>query len=96
MGKDEPAGALAVTGSTFSAMPKTTMSTIPETNSGTVDSDRPATLMLRSTALPRFSAARTPPRMLSGTTITKATAASLSERPRAGQRKLLDRRPELV
>jgi hypothetical protein len=27
--------------------------------------------------------------MLSGTTITKATAASLSERPRAGNRKVL-------
>ncbi len=75
-----------MTGRTFSPIANTTISTIPETNSGTVDSDRPVTLMVRSTARPRFMAATTPPMMLSGTTSTKATAASLSDRTRAGPR----------
>jgi hypothetical protein len=86
---DEPAGAFALTGSHFSPIANTTMSTMPETNSGTVDSDRPATLIVRSTALPRERAARTPPTMASGTTITKATAASLSECSSAGTRNVL-------
>ncbi len=78
-----------MTGSTLSPIANTTMSTTPDTNSGTVDRDSPVTLMTRSTARPRLTAATTPPRMLSGTTITNATAASLSERPSAGKRKEL-------
>ena len=70
-------------GSTFSQIPKTMMSTIPDTNSGTVEADRPRMVMMRSGARPTFSAATTPPRMLSGTTIRNATAASLSECRRA-------------
>jgi hypothetical protein len=53
VGTDDPAGALAVTGSTFSPIANTTMSTMPDTNSGTVDSERPVTLITRSTARPR-------------------------------------------
>ena len=60
-----------------------TMSTIPDTNSGTVVADRPTTEMTRSGARPKFSAATTPPKMPSGTTITKASAPSLSEFTRA-------------
>ena len=41
--------------------------------------DRPNTLMMRSSGLPTLSAATTPPRMPSGTTSTKASAASFSE-----------------
>ena len=59
---------------------------MPDTNSGTVESERLVVLMMRSTARPRFRAATTPPRIESGTTITKATAASLSERRTAGKR----------
>ena len=43
--------------------------------------------MMRSGARPTFRAATTPPRMLSGTTIRKATAASLSECWRAAEMK---------
>lgn len=89
MKTDEPPGGFAVTGSTLRPIANTTMSTLPETNSGTVDSDRPVALMSRSVARPRCRAAVTPPAMLSGTTMTKATAASLSERPIAGTRKEL-------
>ena len=56
-----------------------TMTTMPDTNSGTVVADSPATEMIRSGARPAFSAAMTPPAMPSGTTITNASAASLSE-----------------
>ena len=68
-----------MTGSHFSSTPNTTSSTIPDTNSGTVDSDSPVTEMTRSVPRPACSAAITPPRMPSGTTITKASAASLTE-----------------
>lgn len=47
-----PAPAAAVTGSTFSVTPNTTMSTIPDTNSGTVVSESPVTEMIRSTERP--------------------------------------------
>src|ERR1700750_3327073 len=80
-GIDDPAGAVAVTGSHFSPIANTTISTTPDTNSGTVARDRPLTLMAPSTGRPRLSAATIPAKMLSGTTITNATAASLSERP---------------
>src|SRR5262249_14881568 len=88
-GIDDPAGADAVTGSHFSPIANTTISTTPDTNSGTVASDRPVTLMLRSSGLPRLRAATIPAKMLSGTKITNPTAASLSERPRAGNRNVL-------
>ena len=55
------------------------MSTIPDTNSGTVDSEAPVTEMIRSTERPLYSAAITPPKMLRGTTMTNASAASFSE-----------------
>jgi hypothetical protein len=74
-----PVPAAAVTGSTFSSTPNTTMSTIPDTNSGTVASESPVTEMMRSTARPAFSAAITPPRMPRGTTMTNASSASLTE-----------------
>ena len=78
---EEPGGALAETGNTLRPRANTTIRTTPETNSGTVESERLVVLRMRSTARPRLSAAMIPPRMLSGTTITKANAASLSERP---------------
>ena len=76
---EAPVPAVAVTGSHFSSTPNTTSSTIPDTNSGTVDSDIPVTEMARSVPWPAYSAAITPPRMPSGTTITNASAASLTE-----------------
>src|SRR5208283_1733015 len=82
---DEPGGALADTGSTLRPRANTTMRTTPETNSGTVESERLVVESTRSTIRPRFSAAMIPPRMLTGTTITKAKAASLSERPMYGK-----------
>ena len=73
----------AVIGSTFSQMPKTMIRTTPVTNSGTAASERPPVVMIRSTGLPTLSAAAMPPMRLSGTTITKARAASLREFSRA-------------
>ncbi len=81
MRNDEPGGAFAETGKILRPRANTTMRTTPETNSGTVESERLVVLMKRSTSLPRLSAAMIPPRMLRGTTITKANAASFSERP---------------
>ncbi len=52
---------------------------IAETNSGTAVSESPVSVITRSAMRPRRSAATTPPRMLSGTTSTNATAASWSE-----------------
>ena len=52
---------------------------MPDTNSGIALNDRPMTEMIRSVGLSYLSAAITPPRILSGTTITNATSASLSE-----------------
>ena len=47
--------------------------------------DSPSTVMMRSGALPTWSAARTPPRMLSGTMSTNATMASSSDFPIAAE-----------
>ena len=47
-----PAPAEAVTGSTFSVTPNTTISTMPDTNSGTLDRESPVTEMTRSAARP--------------------------------------------
>src|SRR5947209_3904560 len=82
----DPVGAVAVTGSQPSSTAKITISTIPETNSGTVSMDCPTMLMVRSTGLPTLSAETIPPMMPSGTTITNANSASLSDRPRAAVR----------
>ena len=60
-------------------MPKTMIRTMPVTNSGTIESDSPVTVIVRSAGRPTWSAAKTPPMMLSGMTMTNATAASLSE-----------------
>src|SRR5579859_2107951 len=84
---DEPLGAVAVTGSTFSDTPNTTISTIPDTNSGTVASVSPDIEMTRSTQRPANMAAITPPRIESGTTMMNASAASLSELTSAVPRK---------
>ena len=70
---------MALTGSTLKSSPKTRIRTIAETNSGTAVSESPVSVITRSVSRPRRSAATTPPRMLSGTTSTNATAASLSE-----------------
>jgi hypothetical protein len=45
--------------------------------------DMPATMMLRSTGRPAWSAANTPMARLSGTTSRNATAASFAELARA-------------
>ena len=52
---------------------------MPETNSGSTVDDKPKMVMMRSMGLPTWSAAQTPPKMLKGTTSTKATIASFSE-----------------
>ena len=54
-----------------------------DTNSGTTVSDRLTTLIARSCQRPARIAAYTPAPMDNGTTMTKATAASLSELSRA-------------
>ena len=76
---EAPAPADADTGSHLSETAKMMITTIPDTNSGTVAADSPSTEMIRSVARPYLSAASTPPRIPSGTTITKASAASLTE-----------------
>ena len=68
-----------MTGSHFSVTPNTTISTMPDTNSGTLDSESPVTEIVRSMPRPAYRAAITPPMMPSGTTTTKASAASLTE-----------------
>ena len=60
------------------------MRTIAVTNSGIAVSERPVTVIRRSDIRPRRRPEIVPPRMLSGTTSTKATAASLSELTNAG------------
>jgi hypothetical protein len=72
-------GAFALTGSTSSHSAKIRISMIPVTNSGMTLSDSPPSVITRSTARSRFSAAITPPRTARGTTRTNASAASLSE-----------------
>ena len=70
---------MAWIGSTLSQIPKTRMRTIPDTTSGMTVAVRPTTLMMRSRGLPTLSAATTPPRMPSGTTMMNARIASFSE-----------------
>ena len=74
-----PGGQRAEIGSTFSHSPKTRIRTMPPTNSGMAVADRPPTEMIRSTGFPACSAANTPPRMPSGTRMTNARNASLSD-----------------
>ncbi len=64
------------------------MNTIAVTNSGIAVNETPVIVITRSVRLPRRSPAIVPPMMLSGTTITKATAASLSELVNDGPRRL--------
>ncbi len=66
-------------GRTFSHRPSTTMQTTPETTSGITVAVNPAIERIRSAGLPNLSAAKTPPMIASGTTITNASAASSSE-----------------
>ena len=89
IGTASRAGRVAVTGSTFSPIAKTTISTIAGDELRDGRQRQAGHADARSTGRPRLSAATTPPKMLSGTTITKATAASLSERPMAGNRNVL-------
>ncbi len=72
---------MAEIGSTFSQIPNTTIRKIPETISGVTVADVPATTISRSELLPACRAANTPAKMPSGTTITNASSASLSECP---------------
>ena len=74
-----PAGQWAVTGRTFSQMPKIMMSTMPLTNSGRMVADSPIRPTTRSMGPPACNADHTPLAMLSGTTNTKATAPSYTE-----------------
>ena len=60
---------------------------MPEQNSGTIVADSPTTVMVRSIQVRTLSAATTPPKMPSGTTITNATAASFNECSNATPRK---------
>ena len=55
------------------------MNSTAHTNSGIAVADRPPTEMTRSRAVPSCSAAITPPKIASGTTMTKASSASLAE-----------------
>ena len=59
--------------------------TTAHTKSGTAVADRPPTVMIRSRVLPSCSAATTPPKIDSGTTMMNASSASFAECPRAGQ-----------
>ncbi len=77
------AGAVAVPGNQSSHTANTMIKTIPETNSGMTVADSPPTVIIRSVSLPLRSAAMIPPNTPSGTTITKATTASLAEFRRA-------------
>ena len=79
-----PGGAVALTGSHWSQRPKIRMRTIAVTNSGIAVSDRPVIVIRRSDMPPAPQAGDVPPRMLSGTTSTNATAASLSELTKDG------------
>ena len=64
------------------------MKTIAVTNSGIAVNDTPVIVITRSVRLLRRRPAIAPPRMLSGTRITNATAASLSEFVNDGPRRL--------
>ena len=74
---------MAEIGSTFSQIPNTRIRKIPDTISGVTVADVPATTISRSELLPTCRAAYTPAKMPSGTTITNASIASLSECPSA-------------
>ena len=54
------------------AGPKTATRIAPSTNSGITARESPATVIVRSSGLPRRTAAITPARMLSGTQRTNA------------------------
>ncbi len=86
-----PSGAVAETGSQPSQRPKTRMKTIAVTNSGIAVNETPVIVITRSVRLLRRRPAIVPPRMLSGTTITNATAASLSELMNDGAEQARDR-----
>ena len=76
---EAPAPANTVTGSHFSSTPNTTSSTIPDELRHR-RRDSPVTEMARSWRRSRACSAEIfPPRMPSGTTITKASTASLTE-----------------
>ncbi len=64
------------------------MKAIAVTNSGIAVNDTPVIVITRSVRLLRRRPAIAPPMMLSGTRITNATAASLSELVKAGPRRL--------
>ena len=58
---------------------KMTMKITAHTNSGMAVADSPPTEIRRSRMLPSFVAADTPPKIASGTTMMKASSASLAE-----------------
>ncbi len=74
-----PSGGVAETGSHLSFTPKIRMKNTAHTNSGMTAADNPPMVMMRSIGRPRRRAAKTPPKMLAGTTSKKANAASLSD-----------------
>ena len=76
-----PGGGVAEIGSTFSQIPNTTIRKIPETISGVTVARRSRHDDQSIRALAGVEAANTPAKMPSGTTITNASIASLSECP---------------
>jgi hypothetical protein len=81
----EPSGHAAVDGKIPRPSEKTISRTTAHTKSGTAVADRPPTVMIRSRTLPSCSAATTPPKIESGTTMMNASSASFAEWPSAGQ-----------
>jgi hypothetical protein len=75
----EPSGNWAVVGKIPSPSAKISMKRTAQTNSGMAVADRPPTEIRRSRKLPSFIAARTPPVIASGTTMTNASSASLAD-----------------
>ena len=80
-----PSGHAAVEGKIPRPSEKTISRSTAHTKSGTAVADSPPTVITRSRVLPSFSAAITPPRIDSGTTMRNASTASLIECPSAGQ-----------
>ena len=78
-----PGRVAAEIGSQRSQMPSTRISAMEDTNSGTPVRDRLPTLLTPSGQRPARIAAYTPAPMDSGTTMTKATAASFRELSKA-------------
>ncbi len=74
-----PSGNWAVVGNSPRPSEKTRMKSTAQTNSGIAVADRPPTEIRRSRKLPSFIAATTPPTIASGTTMMKASSASLPE-----------------